>query len=110
MPYCSSCEFRCDHHEYSPETRLCRSCQIHEEKRLKFERAGPAPIMLATTPMVPGREITECLGIVSAQVAFGQNIFKDIFAEVRDLVGGRAKAQQKVFADSRKAAFDSRGA
>ncbi|MGH0288669.1 MULTISPECIES: YbjQ family protein [Sinorhizobium] len=55
---------------------------------------------------MPGREITDCLGIVSAQVAFRQNIFKDIFTEVRDLVGGRAKAQQKVFVDSRKAAFD----
>ncbi|PDT49575.1 MULTISPECIES: heavy metal-binding domain-containing protein [Sinorhizobium] len=32
--------------------------------------------------------------------------FKDIFTEVRDLVGGRAKAQQKVFANSRKAALD----
>ncbi|KSV75576.1 hypothetical protein N185_17200 [Sinorhizobium sp. GW3] len=63
-------------------------------------------MIMATTPMLPGREITECLGIVSAQVAFGQNIFKDIFTEVRDLVGGRAKAQQKVFTDSRKAAFD----
>ncbi|MEI2300516.1 YbjQ family protein [Ensifer sp. MJa1] len=106
MPYCRLCEFRCDHHEYDPETRLCRNCQIQEEKRLKSEHPAPAPIVMATTPMVPGREITECLGIVSAQVAFGQNIFKDIFTEVRDLVGGRAKAQQKVFADSRKAAFD----
>ena len=49
-------------------------------------------IVLTTTATVPNREIKEVVDIVSAEVAVGMNIFKDIFSAVRDVVGGRAGA------------------
>ena len=47
-------------------------------------------IVLTTTASVPNREIKEVMDIVSAEVAAGMNIFKDMFSAVRDVVGGRA--------------------
>ena len=45
-------------------------------------------IVLTTTATVPNREIKEVIDIVSAEVAVGMNIFKDMFSAVRDVVGG----------------------
>ena len=43
--------------------------------------------------------------IVTAECAFGMNIFKDLFAGVRDVVGGRSKAVQETMRDARKTAL-----
>ena len=43
--------------------------------------------------------------IVTAEVAFGMNIFKDLFAAVRDIVGGRSEAVQETMRDSRRTAL-----
>ena len=40
--------------------------------------------------------------IITAECVFGMNLFRDIFAEVRDIVGGRSSATQKVLRDARK--------
>jgi len=48
-----------------------------------------------TTPSIEGRKIVEYLGVVSADVIIGANIFSDIFASVRDLVGGRSATYEK---------------
>ena len=56
-------------------------------------------IVLATTAGVPNREIKEVVDIVSAEVAVGMNIFKDLFSAVRDVVGGRAGAVQDTLKD-----------
>jgi uncharacterized protein YbjQ (UPF0145 family) len=68
----------------------------------KPSAAPAAGIIVATTPTVPGREIYVVLGIVSSQVAFGMNVFKDIATAWRDFVGGRTKSLQGILADSRK--------
>jgi uncharacterized protein YbjQ (UPF0145 family) len=65
-------------------------------------RAEKPPLKLATTPTIPGREIDEAVGIVSAQIAFGMNIFKDIATSFRDVFGGRGKSLQGILAESRK--------
>jgi uncharacterized protein YbjQ (UPF0145 family) len=59
--------------------------------------------VLVTTEMQPDITIRQRLGIVSAEVAYGMNIFKDIFSSVRNIVGGRSEAIQKTMRDSREA-------
>ncbi|MQW35753.1 heavy metal-binding domain-containing protein [Sinorhizobium meliloti] len=108
MPHCRSCQTRVTtlEIEYVNDIGYCRHCAEDERKYVTRFGKSVTPIIMVTTPTVAGREATEPLGIVSSQVAFGMNVFRDIFAGVRDIVGGRSDAQQKVFADSRKAAFD----
>jgi len=58
--------------------------------------------ILLTTETAPNLNITKRIEIVTAECAFGMNIFKDLFAGVRDIVGGRSEAVQKTMRDSRK--------
>lgn len=60
------------------------------------------PVILTTAPAVAGREIVRELGVVSADCVYGMNIFRDVFAAARDLVGGRSRASEKVLADARR--------
>lgn len=52
-------------------------------------------MLVVTTPNVPGRDIVEVLGMVSGEAILGANLFKDIFAGIRDIVGGRAAAYEQ---------------
>lgn len=59
--------------------------------------------MFLATEMCPmGLEIKDRLGIITAECVFGMNVFRDFFAGIRDMVGGRSSATQKVFRDARK--------
>ena len=58
--------------------------------------------IVLTTETAPNLKITKRIEIVTAECAFGVNIFKDLFAGVRDIVGGRSEAVQKTMRDSRK--------
>jgi uncharacterized protein YbjQ (UPF0145 family) len=62
-------------------------------------------MILSTTPTIEGRPIREYLGIVTGEVIVGANIFKDLFASVRDIVGGRAGAYEQTLRDARAEAF-----
>ena len=61
--------------------------------------------IMLTTEAAPNINITKRIEIVTAECAFGMNIFKDLFAGVRDIVGGRSKAVQKTMRDSRRTAL-----
>ena len=52
-------------------------------------------MLVVTTPDVPGREIAETLGMVSGEAILGANLFKDLFASIRDIVGGRSAAYEQ---------------
>jgi uncharacterized protein YbjQ (UPF0145 family) len=52
-------------------------------------------MLVVTTPGIPGKEIVEVYGMVSGEAILGANIFKDLFASVRDIVGGRSAAYEK---------------
>jgi uncharacterized protein YbjQ (UPF0145 family) len=52
-------------------------------------------MIVSTTPSLEGRKIHSYLGIVTGEAIMGANIFKDIFATVRDVVGGRSAAYEK---------------
>ena len=47
-------------------------------------------MLVVTTPMIEGKKITNYMGIVTAEAVMGANLFKDLFAGIRDLVGGRS--------------------
>jgi uncharacterized protein YbjQ (UPF0145 family) len=57
-------------------------------------------MLVVTTPSIDGRRITRYLGLVSGDAILGANIFKDFFAGIRDIVGGRSAAYE---AELRKA-------
>ncbi len=61
--------------------------------------------VLLTTETAPNLNITKRIEIVTAEVAYGMNIFKDLFAGVRDIVGGRSEAVQKTMRDARRTAL-----
>ena len=58
-----------------------------------------------TTPNIEGRPVARYLGIVNGEAIIGANLFRDIFASVRDLVGGRSGSYEKVLADARRTAL-----
>jgi uncharacterized protein YbjQ (UPF0145 family) len=62
-------------------------------------------MITTTTPTLEGRQIREYLGIVTGEVIVGANIFKDLFAGIRDIVGGRAGAYESTLRDARREAF-----
>lgn len=68
--------------------------------RVEIERQKLSSILLTTEATID-LEILERIDIVTAECAFGMNIFKDLFADVRDIVGGRSKAVQKTMRDAR---------
>ena len=51
-------------------------------------------MLMTTTPTVEGRRVEEYLGIVQGEAILGANIFRDFFAGIRDIVGGRSGAYE----------------
>lgn len=83
---------------------LKRAAQLEKIKEERETKSRIEAIML-TTETAPNLNITKRIEIVTAECAFGMNIFKDLFAGVRDIVGGRSKAVQETMRDARKAAL-----
>jgi uncharacterized protein YbjQ (UPF0145 family) len=52
-------------------------------------------MLVVTTPSIEGKRITEYLGLVSGEAILGANIFRDFFAGIRDVVGGRSAAYEE---------------
>ena len=52
-------------------------------------------MLVITTPNIEGKRITEYLGLVTGEAILGANIFKDLFAGIRDIVGGRSGAYEE---------------
>ena len=52
-------------------------------------------MLVVTTPSLEGKRITEYLGLVSGEAILGANIFRDLFAGIRDIVGGRSAAYEE---------------
>lgn len=63
-------------------------------------------MLVTTTPTVEGRRIVEYHGLVSGEAILGANIFRDIFAAIRDVVGGRAGAYERELKRARDIAID----
>lgn len=63
-------------------------------------------MILSTTPTIEGRPATSYLGIVVGEAILGANLFKDLFASIRDIVGGRSAAYEKELGRARQVAFE----
>jgi uncharacterized protein YbjQ (UPF0145 family) len=62
-------------------------------------------MIITTTPTVEGRRIAAYRGIVSGEAIFGANVFRDFFASIRDVVGGRSGSYERVLRDGRDTAL-----
>ena len=63
-------------------------------------------MILTTTTSVDGRPIRTYLGLVTGEAILGANLFRDLFAGIRDIVGGRSAAYEKELAKARQVALD----
>jgi uncharacterized protein YbjQ (UPF0145 family) len=61
---------------------------------------------LTTTPSMEGKKIVRYCGVVAGEAVLGANIFKDMFASVRDIVGGRSGTYEKELRKARQIALD----
>ena len=67
-------------------------------------------IIVTTTPTIEGRPIQDYLGIVTGEVIVGANLFRDLFANIRDIVGGRSGSYERILRDAREQAIGECGA
>jgi len=63
-------------------------------------------MILSTTNALEGRKVVKYLGLVSGDAILGANIFRDFFASVRDIVGGRSAAYEKELRKAKDIALD----
>jgi uncharacterized protein YbjQ (UPF0145 family) len=63
-------------------------------------------MLITTTPNIEGKRIKEYLGIVTGEAVVGANLFRDLFAGLRDIVGGRSGAYEKELRKARNLAFE----
>ena len=61
---------------------------------------------MTTTPSFEGKRITKYRGVVAGEAVLGANIFKDLFASVRDIVGGRSGTYENELRKARQIALD----
>jgi len=66
-------------------------------------------MILSTTPTFEGKRITSYLGVVTGETIIGANILRDIFAGIRDIVGGRAASYEEVLREAREASLKEMG-
>jgi len=62
-------------------------------------------VLVTTTPSVEGRRITRYCGVVCGEAIMGANIFKDLFAGIRDIVGGRSATYERELQRAREIAL-----
>jgi uncharacterized protein YbjQ (UPF0145 family) len=66
-------------------------------------------MIISTTHVIEGRPVSEYLGVVTGEAIMGANIFKDLFAGVRDIVGGRSAAYEEELRKARRIALEELG-
>lgn len=62
-------------------------------------------MVISTTTILDGKPVKNYLGIVTGEAIIGANIFRDMFAAVRDVVGGRSATYEKALAEARQLAL-----
>ena len=59
-------------------------------------------MLTTTTNSLEGHPVKEYLGVISAETIIGANIFKDLFAGIRDIVGGRSGTYERVLQEAKQ--------
>lgn len=62
-------------------------------------------VLVSTTALIEGRPVQDYLGLVTGEVIVGANLFRDIFASITDLVGGRSGKYEEVLGRARREAI-----
>jgi len=62
-------------------------------------------MLMSTTTVIEGRPVSRYLGVVTGEAIIGANIFRDLFAKVRDVVGGRSGTYEKALGEARDLAL-----
>ena len=62
-------------------------------------------MILSTTNNIDGKPVKDYIGIVTGETIIGANIFKDFFAGIRDIVGGRSGSYEKVLREAKDTAL-----
>ncbi|MEL6928687.1 MAG: YbjQ family protein [Cyanobacteria bacterium J06600_6] len=63
-------------------------------------------MLITTTDTVQNQEIATYLGVVTAEVVYGTNALRDLFAGIRDVIGGRTGSYEKVFEKGQQKAIE----
>ena len=63
-------------------------------------------MLVTTTPSVEGKKIVKYIGLVTGETIIGANIFKDMFAGIRDIVGGRPSSYERVLREGKDIAVN----
>ena len=63
-------------------------------------------MIVSTTPTIEGKRMAQYLGLVSGEAILGANLFKDLFAGIRDIVGGRSGAYEEELRKAKQIAID----
>jgi uncharacterized protein YbjQ (UPF0145 family) len=62
-------------------------------------------MIMTTTPNIEGKRISKYFGVVTGEAIMGANLFRDLFAGIRDIVGGWSGAYEKELRKAREIAF-----
>jgi uncharacterized protein YbjQ (UPF0145 family) len=62
-------------------------------------------LILTTTPSLDGKRISSYYGIVTGEAIIGANLFRDLFAGIRDIVGGRSGSYEEVLREAKQNAI-----
>ncbi len=63
-------------------------------------------MIVSTTNTLDGRRVVQYLGVVGGEAILGANVFRDVFASIRDIVGGRSAAYEKELRKAKQIAMD----
>lgn len=63
-------------------------------------------MLITTTPSIEGRPVRHVLGLVHGETILGANLFRDLLASLRDIVGGRARAYESALIRAREMALE----
>ncbi|MBU3259719.1 heavy metal-binding domain-containing protein [Roseovarius sp. PS-C2] len=63
-------------------------------------------MIVTTTQNIEGRKVAEYRGIVVGEAIMGANVFRDFFAQITDVVGGRSGAYESKLQDARDTALN----
>lgn len=64
-------------------------------------------MQMTTTPSIEGKRISQYCGVIAAEAILGANLFKDLFAGIRDLVGGRSTTYERELQRARQMALQA---
>ena len=93
---------------------LCKNCKLEADLEKEAKKVRKSTLtnrpeisqIVLTTETSGSFQIVSRLGVISSECAFGMHAFKDLFASVRDITGGRSEAIQSTLRDSKDVAFE----